>query len=202
MPRRSTARCSAPSASSHRLRRAVVLAALAAVPGRNLGFVLLEAEGLQRIERELQAAHHFVFDLLRRAEDVRVVLRESAHAQQAVHGAAALVAIHRAELAQPHRQLAIAAQLVAINQDVARTVHGLQPIFGVVELHAGEHVFGVVAQVAGSPPQIRAHHVRRVDQRVAALQILIAHPVFDDLANACRPWDGRKSAPARPVPEC
>ena len=86
--------------------------------------------------REFEAVHHFVFDLLRRAEDVRVVLRESAHAQQPVHRPAALVAIHRAQLAQPHRQLAIAAQLVAIDQDVARAVHGLEPIFGVVQLHA------------------------------------------------------------------
>ena len=29
----------------------------------------------------------------------------------------------------------------------------------------------------------RAHHVRRVDQRIAALQILIAHPIFDQLAD-------------------
>ncbi len=64
------------------------------------------------------------------------------------------------------------------------TIHGLQAVFRVVELHAGEHVFGVVAQVAGGSPQIRAHNVRRVDQIVAARQVLVAHPVFDDLAHA------------------
>ena len=49
----------------------------------------------------------FVFDLIGRAEDVRVVLRKAAHAQQAVHHAAAFVAIHRAHLAKAHRQVTI-----------------------------------------------------------------------------------------------
>ncbi len=75
---------------------------------------------------------------------MRVVLRKSAHAQQPMHHAAALIAIHRAQLAQPHRQLAIAAQLVAINQDVARTVHRLQAVLRVVQLHAREHIFRVM----------------------------------------------------------
>ena len=60
-----------------------------------------------------EAVHDFVLDLLRRAEDVRVVLREAADAKQAVHHAGALVAIDGAELAQPHRQVAIAALAVA-----------------------------------------------------------------------------------------
>ena len=102
------------------LGRAVVLAACAAVPGGKLGFVFVEAEGLQRIDGELQAAHHFVFDLLRRAENMRVVLRESAHAHQPVHHARSLVAIHRAQFAQPHRQIAIAVQLVACKSGCGR----------------------------------------------------------------------------------
>src|SRR5947209_10796728 len=42
-----------------------------------------------------------------RAEDVRVVLREAADAQHAVQRAAPLVAVHRPELADPHRELAV-----------------------------------------------------------------------------------------------
>ncbi len=131
-----------------------------------------------------EAAHDLVFDLFGRAEDVRVVLRESAHAQQAVHHAGALVAVDGAEFAQAHRQIAIAAHLVAIDQNVAGTVHGLELVFGVVQLHGLEHVVAVKIGVAGDLPQIAPHHVRRVDQRIAALQILVAHPVFDDLADA------------------
>ena len=46
-----------------------------------------------------------------------------------------------------------------------------------------EHVLRVEAGVAGGLPQIAPRHVRRVDQRVAALQILVAHPVFEQLAD-------------------
>ena len=37
--------------------------------------------------------------------------------------------------------------------------------------------------VAGGLPQVAARDVRRVDQRVAALQVLVAHPVFELLAD-------------------
>ncbi len=114
---------------------------------------------------------------------MRVVLREPAHAQQPVHGPAALVAVHGSEFAQPHRQFAIAAELIAVNQDVARAVHRLQAILGVIEFHAHEHILGVMAQVAGRLPQIRAHHVRRIDQVVTAREILVAHPVLDQLTD-------------------
>lgn len=44
--------------------------------------------------------------MLRRAEDVRVVLLEAAHAREAGERAAQLVAVQRAEVRQPQRQLA------------------------------------------------------------------------------------------------
>ncbi len=65
-------------------------------------------------------SHHFVFDLLRRAENVRVVLREAAHAEQPVQHAGALIAVDRAQFAQPHRQIAITVLLVGVDQDVER----------------------------------------------------------------------------------
>ncbi len=42
---------------------------------------------------------------------------------------------------------------------------------------------GVEIGVAGGLPQVEARHVRRVDQRIAALQVLVAHPVFELLAD-------------------
>ena len=72
---------------------------------------------------------------------------------------------------------------VRVDQDVDRAVHRLELVFGVVQLHGREHVLGVEIGVARGLPQIGARHVRRVDQRVAALQVLVAHPVFEMLAN-------------------
>src|SRR5216684_4300665 len=77
------------------------------IPGGKLGFELVEAEGLQHGECELQAADDFSFDLIRSTKNVSVVLGEAANAQQSVHHARTLVAIDGAEFAQAHRQIAI-----------------------------------------------------------------------------------------------
>src|ERR1039458_2914832 len=69
------------------LGRAIVLAAGAVVPGGKLGFILIEAVGVKRIDGELQTVDDLVFDLLGSAEDVRIVLRKSADAEQAVQDA-------------------------------------------------------------------------------------------------------------------
>ena len=55
-------------------------------------------------------ATHSGSDLVLGAEDVAVVLREAAHAHDAVQRAGRLVAVARAELAVAQRQVAVAAQ--------------------------------------------------------------------------------------------
>ena len=171
------------------------------IPGGKLGLEFVEAEIFQHFERELQAADDFVFDLIGSAEDVRVVLGKAAHAQQAVHHARALVAIDRAEFAQAHRQVAIGLQRIFVDQDVAGAIHGLEAIFGVVELHGVEHVLRVVALVARGVEQLAARHVRRADQRVAAAQVLFAHPVFHLFADDAALRMPEDQARARRVPE-
>src|ERR1035437_5950382 len=165
------------------LGRAVVFAALAAVPGGKFGVVLFEAVRGQDIEGELEAIHYFVFNLVRGAEDVRVVLREAADAEEYVEHAGALVAVDGAELAKPHREVAVAALAVGIDQDVERAVHRPELVIGVVQLNGREHVLRVEIGVAGSLPQVEARDVGGVDQGVAALQVLIAHPVFELFAD-------------------
>ena len=70
---------------------------------------VLEAEVLVDREREPVERGDFALDLVRRAEDVPVVLREGAHAHDAVQGAGGFVAVAETELAVAQRQLAIAA---------------------------------------------------------------------------------------------
>jgi hypothetical protein len=60
------------------------------------------------------------------AEDVRVVLREAAHAHQAVQRAGRLVAMHVAEFGQPDRQVAVALQAVLEDLHMAGAVHRLE----------------------------------------------------------------------------
>ena len=64
----------------------------------------------------------------------------------------------------------------------------------------------VLARSSSACPEVfhrsRAHHVRRVDQRVAAREVLIAHPVFEDLADDATLGVEEDQTRARRVPEC
>src|SRR5271169_2888681 len=153
------------------------------VPGGKLNLVFVESVNAKDFEGEVDAADDFVFDLLGSAEDVGVVLGKAAHAQQAVHDAGALVAIDGAELAVARWQIAVGLERVLVDEDVERTVHRLHAVFRVVQFHGGEHVLRVVAGVAGGLPQVGAGDVRSEDQRVAAAEVLVAHPVFNLLAD-------------------
>ena len=105
---------------------------------------------------------------------MRIILGESAHAQEAMQYARAFVPIHSAKLGQAHRQLAITAQARLVNQDVARAIHRLQLIVGLFDLDRAEHILAVKIGVPAGLPQIQAHDVRRVDQIVAAAQQFVA----------------------------
>ena len=85
---------------------------------------------------------------------MRVVLREAAHAQQAVEHAGALVAIDGAEFGEAHGQFAIAAQARLENQHVAGAVHGLELVFGFFDFDRAEHVFAIEIRVTAGLPEI------------------------------------------------
>ena len=154
-------------------------------PGRKLHReVALEAEvGVGRQDQvvDLEA---LLRHLLLGAEDVGVVLREGAHPHQPVQRARRLVAVHDAELGHAQRQVAVRAQPVLEDLDVARAVHRLDGEDALVlGLVAGrlrhEHVLAEPAPVAGGLPQRLVEQLRRVDLAVVALQAA-AH-VGDDL---------------------
>src|SRR5712692_5209867 len=96
-------------------------------PRREIDDRIGVAEGAQELHREVEDLPDLVLRLRGRAEDVRVVLREAAHALHPVERAAALVAVHRAELADAQRQLAVRVDLRLVDLDVTRAVHRLDP---------------------------------------------------------------------------
>ena len=97
---RSSVMISASSARFPFLGRAGVVLRARGIAAGKLHFVAVEAENAQHFPGEFDAVLNFLFDLLGHAEDVRVVLREAAHAQQSVQHARALVAINGAELGE------------------------------------------------------------------------------------------------------
>ena len=132
------------------------------VPIGKLDDVLVESKCFHHGECEIDAGLDFRFNLLGHAENVRVILREAAHAQKAVKHAGALVAIHGAKLGEPHRKLAIAAQARFVNQDVPRAIHGLQLVVVFLDFHRAEHILAIKIGVAAGLPQFEAHDVRRI----------------------------------------
>src|SRR6185312_546327 len=88
--------------------------------------IFVHAEHAENDLDQLQAARHFLRNLLFGAEQMCVVLREAAHASHAAEFARLLEAIDGAELGEADRQIAIAVLLAGINAYMVRTVHRLQ----------------------------------------------------------------------------
>ena len=124
--------------------------------------------------------HHpgdLVGDLLPGHEDVRVVLGEAAHPEQAVERALELVPVHNAQLAHAHGQLTVAVGLAAVDHHAAGAVHGLDAVVLIVDL-GGVHVVLVVIPVAAGLPQVAVHDQGRGDLHIARLAVDLT-PVVD-----------------------
>lgn len=92
--------------------------------GRKLN-VVLKAKLLVHGVDEVDHAHDLVGQLVGTHKQVSVVLVKAAHAEQAVQGAAQLVAVHQANLAGANGQLAIGMRLGGVHQHAARQFMGL-----------------------------------------------------------------------------
>ncbi len=86
---------------------------------RELDAYILEAEILVDIEDELCDLHRLPGDLVRRDEDMRIVLGERTDTHQAMQRARWLVAVHLAEFRKAQRQVAVAADALLEDLDVA-----------------------------------------------------------------------------------
>src|SRR4029453_13108515 len=73
----------------------------------------LHPEQVVEVRGVVEAAEDLVLDLLARAEDVRIVLRDVTDAQETVERPRRLVAVERRRLGVAERQVAIAPQLAS-----------------------------------------------------------------------------------------
>src|SRR5437868_1485335 len=146
-------------------RAEIVLVRLAALD-RQLELDFLETEGFKHLDHEVHAVADLSANLFGRAEQVRVVNREAAHAHQAVERARQFGAIDRAHLAVTLRQVAITALLRFVDADVERAVHRLQAKLRLFQLRRREHRVAVVLFVSAQLPQLTPRDVRRIDETV------------------------------------
>ena len=153
--------------------------------GRELGLEVLEAEGPQHAEGELQQRGQLVGDLLGRAEDVAVVLCEAPASHEAVDDTGELVAVDGAQLEEPTGQVPVAPLSTLVDRHVERAVHRLRVVDGPVQLHGREHAVGVEVEVATRLPEHRLGDVRAVDEVVAAGLVAVTAVVLDQLPDEC-----------------
>ena len=151
---------------------------------RNLGGEVGEIEGLEHVEHDVNHLHELLLHLVGAAEDVGIVLREAAHAGEAVQLARLLVAVHGAELGEAHGQVAVAAGLGFIDFAVVRAVHRLEEEFlaGVGRFDGLERVGAVLLVVAAGHVQLFGADVGRDDGLVAGLHLGLAQELLEALA--------------------
>ena len=146
--------------------------------------IVLETKCFQNAQGEVNNFFHLWADLVRPAEDVRVILRKAAHAHEAMHHAASLISIHRPHLRDSNRQLAVGVQRVLIDLDVSGTIHRLQQILRFIDLDRGKHVLPVEIPMAGGFPKLELRDMRRHNELVAVFLKERAQVFIDEVAQS------------------
>jgi hypothetical protein len=93
------------------------------VAQRKLNAVVFQPHALEHELHQIESGPELFLDLIGGAEEVGVVLGQSANAEHAVEFARLLVPVDRSEFRQPHRQIAIAPRQGLVNLHVMGTVH-------------------------------------------------------------------------------
>ena len=160
-----------PVASADEVIQTLLQRGLGSVPQREITHGLLGTGGQFQLEghpedavdvaHEIEHARHLLLDLVRPAEDVRVVLLEAAHARQTVQRARQLIAVQHAKVGEAQGQLyesnrqetvtSVAVERMLEHEAVTGAVHGLQTVLRVVALEQ-EHVVLVVIGVPADAP--------------------------------------------------
>ncbi len=139
---------------------------------------VLETEEVVDLEDEVEEGRDLGLDLLRRAEDVGVVLAEGPDPGQTGDHSRSFVAVEAAEIRDPPRQVAVGVGAAPVEQTVRRTVHGLdarRPLLDLLEGVGEEHVVAVVVVVARALPQLDVEDLRGDDLVIAVGPVLLPH---------------------------
>ena len=96
---------------------------------RNLSFKVIKVKSLEDIEDNIHNFQEFFLNLLRRTEDVGIILRKTAYPGQSVKFTTLLVTVNSTELGKSHRQFTIRTRECLEDFTVVRTVHRFKQIF-------------------------------------------------------------------------
>ena len=151
----------------------------------NLRLEIGKIQRAQHRQRQVDDVFEFVFYLFVRAEDVGVVLRESAYAGQSAQLAGLFVPIDRAKLRVAHGEVPVRPHLVCVDANMMRAIHGFQqkPLFLVAGVqHGRELAFPVVGVVPARLVEIEPSYVRRNDRLVSPFELLFFQKIDERFA--------------------
>ena len=92
--------------------------------------------------RQVEHSEDLVRELLGQAEDVSIILREAAHAEEAVQRARALVPVDSPELGPAQGEVAVRARAVLVDEHVEGAVHRPYLVLRALDLHLAGAVVG------------------------------------------------------------
>src|SRR5262245_5694806 len=104
----------------------------------------MESEIIHDRKNEIYDLHNLVFDLIDAAENMGVILSESANTQKSMKNTCFFLAIHRTQLEIFNRKISIRPDLGLINQNMSRTIHRLDSIVFIIDFKI-IHIFFVMA---------------------------------------------------------
>ena len=180
------------------------------IPDLNVAEELLRAGGERHGEakakdgvdvlEEVKGTLDLLFDLLRGAEDVGIILLEPADTGEAGEGPAELIAVEDSKVGQPERELAVRAGAEAEHEAVARAVHGLEGKLLALNVKA-KHVLLVVLPVSGALPELGVVHVWGDDLLEAPLRVLGPDEGNEGVVDPGTAWEEEAAARAELVEE-
>ena len=130
------------------------------------------------VATQLHDSLDFFLHNLRRAVQMRIVLREAANAHQSVEHARTLVPVDDAEFRHAQGKISIAPDLRLVDQYSAGTVHGFHGERTLVDF--GEiHIVAIVIPVPGLDPEAPVEDEGRPYFRITVLQVHLS-PEFHD----------------------
>src|SRR5579875_3462166 len=141
---------------------------------------VVELERLHQPQRLIEGLLELTLELLRRTEEVRVVLGEATDAGESMERPAALEAIDRPEFRVTQRQIAVRMRLALVDEDVSGAVHRFEPKPLALDLDRPEHRVREVLQVPRGFVELFVDDVGRHDGLIAAFAQTGADEILDD----------------------
>ena len=157
--------------------------------------MIFQAKGAVHLIKKVDNVLDFSLNLLRRHEDMGIILGEVAHTEQAVEGTGQFMAMHQAQLTGTQRQVAIAVLLGLVHQHAARAVHRLDSVVLTVNL-SEIHIFLVMSPMTGLLPQLAVQNHRRLDFLIAIAAMYLTPVVNQLVADNHAVWMEEREARA------